>query len=77
MSNRLNITIDDDVFDFVQEYGRKNRSAFINKMLREAKRRRMEEDLIQGLKEDFADPAYRQEIADWDVTVGDGLSDED
>ncbi len=77
MSTRLNITIDADIFEFIEKNAGGNRSAFVNKILKEAKRRVMEEALKRGLVEDMNDPEYREELALWDTCVGDGLEDDE
>jgi hypothetical protein len=35
MAKRLNITVDQEVFDYVERHGGANRSAFVNNILRQ------------------------------------------
>jgi hypothetical protein len=74
MSKRLNITVDEDVFEFVEKQAHDNRSAFINKVLREAKRRHLEEQIKAACLEEQQDTAYQDELALWDTCIADGLS---
>ena len=73
MSKKIGITLDDEVLDFVD--GRaNNRSSFINRVLREEKRRILMQELADAYQEQADDPDFQQEVSVWDVTVGDGLN---
>lgn len=76
MSKRLNITVDEDVYDFVKRNS-DNRSSFVNEILKEAKKRRLEDDLVRACKEEQSDQVYQAELAPWDMLAGDGLEPED
>ena len=54
----------------------KNRSAYINSLLLEKEREKLEAELRQAYREQNQDPEFQQAIKDWDVTVGDGLDEE-
>ena len=73
MTKKISITLDDEVLDFVD--GRaSNRSSFINRVLREEKRRILMQELADAYQEQANDPDFQQEVSVWDVTVGDGLN---
>lgn len=73
MSQKISITLDDEVLNFVD--GRaSNRSSFINRVLREEKRRILMQELADAYQEQANDPDFQQEVSVWDVTVGDGLN---
>ncbi|NEP46034.1 MAG: hypothetical protein F6K35_45260 [Okeania sp. SIO2H7] len=73
MSKKISITLDDEVLNFVD--GRaSNRSSFINRVLREEKRRILMQELADAYQEQANDPDFQQEVSVWDVTVGDGLN---
>lgn len=72
MSKKVSITLDDEILDFVDRLST-NRSSFINKVLREEKRRIFLEELADAYTDQENDPKFHQATTDWDVTVGDGL----
>lgn len=78
MVKKVTITLDDEVLAFVDKQasdseGQGNRSAFINTVLKELKKQRLQEDLRAAYIQDSQDEAYRKEAAVWDITVGDGI----
>lgn len=78
MVKKVTITLDDDVLAFVDKLASNsenqgNRSAFINAVLRELKKQRLQEELKVAYIQDSQDEAYRKEAAVWDITVGDGI----
>jgi metal-responsive CopG/Arc/MetJ family transcriptional regulator len=78
LAKKVTITLDDDVLVFIDKQatdneGKANRSAFINKILKEAKKEYLEEELKLAYQRDTADKSYREEVALWDVVVGDGI----
>jgi antitoxin CcdA len=74
MTNRATITLDDDAYAFLEASAGDNRSAYINKLLKEEKRRVLEKQIMRANQEEASDLAYQQELMDWDVTLSDGLS---
>jgi metal-responsive CopG/Arc/MetJ family transcriptional regulator len=72
MSKKVSITLDDEVLSFVDKLA-SNRSSFINDILRQEKKRILMQELADAYQQEANDPAFRSEIADWDVTAGDGL----
>lgn len=77
MAKRLTISLDEEVYDYLEYAAGDNRSAFINEILRKHHEAERQAQMIRGLHEDANDPVYQAEIAEWDVTTTDGLDDED
>ncbi len=77
MAKRLNVTIDQDVYDFVVQYGADNRSAFVNKILKEAKRRILEFEIKRACMDELEDSAAQSEIVTWDNAAADGWANGD
>lgn len=78
MVKKVTITLDDEVLAFVDKQAsdsesQGNRSAFINTVLKELKKQRLQEELKAAYIKDSQDEAYRKESAVWDITVGDGI----
>ena len=72
MSKKVSITLDDEVLSFVDRLA-KNRSSFINGILRKEKHRIFMKELEEAYIEEANDPAMQAERELWDVAVGDGL----
>jgi metal-responsive CopG/Arc/MetJ family transcriptional regulator len=72
MSKKVSITLDDEVLSFVDRLA-SNRSSFINDILRQEKKRILMQELADAYQQEANDPTFQSEIADWDVTAGDGL----
>ena len=77
MAKRLTISIDEEVYDYLEHAAGDNRSAFINELLRQHYQSEMRAQMIRGLQEDDNDLDYQAETAIWDVAVADGLEDAD
>ena len=73
MTYRATFTLDEDVYTFLKTAGGKNRSAFVNQLLKEEKRRYQAAAILKANQEEAADHHYQQEIAEWDETLLDGL----
>jgi hypothetical protein len=73
MSKKVSITLDDEVLDFVDRLAG-NRSNFINDVLWQEKRRIFMKELEEAYKDQASDPEFQEEIAVWDIAVGDGLN---
>ena len=73
MTTRATFTIDDSNFDFLQSVAGKNRSAYINKLLTEEKKRLLKVKILKANIEEAEDADYHDELADWDNTLLDGL----
>lgn len=74
MAIRATFTLDDDAFNFLKEKAGKNRSAFINALLRRELELSLAEAIRQANKEEAEDEAYQQELSHWDATLLDGLT---
>ncbi|MEH1875362.1 type II toxin-antitoxin system MazE family antitoxin [Nostoc sp.] len=71
---KVTITLEEDILRFVDQYAQGNRSAYINTLLAEHRRRILATEMIAALKQDIEDPEYRTEIAAWDGIAGDGIN---
>lgn len=76
MAKRLNITVDEEIYEFVASYGGENRSAFVNEVLTDYKKRQFERELIRQMAEDDNEPQLKEELKGWDATLWDGLESE-
>jgi hypothetical protein len=77
VAKRLTISIDEEVYEYLEHAAGDNRSAFINELLRQHHLSERKAQMIRGLQEDERDLEYQEEIADWAVTLNDGLDDAD
>ncbi|WP_442937241.1 type II toxin-antitoxin system MazE family antitoxin [Nostoc sp.] len=66
------MTLEEDILQFVDRYAQGNRSAYINTLLAEHRRRVLAAEMITALKQDVEDAEYQAEIAAWDGVAGDG-----
>jgi cell division septum initiation protein DivIVA len=73
MSKKVSITLDDEVLEFVDQLA-SNRSSFINNVLWQEKQRIFMQELAAAYQDQANDPEFQEEIAVWDVVVGDGLN---
>jgi deoxyribodipyrimidine photolyase len=72
MSAKVSITLDDDVLSFVDQRA-ENRSSFINEILWREKQRIFLKELEEAYIEQSADSEFQEEMAAWDVVIGDGI----
>ena len=75
MAAKITINIEDRAFNFLSKVT-DNRSAYINSLLLDKEREKLEAELRQAYRAQNQDPEFQQAIKDWDVTVGDGLDEE-
>ena len=73
MTNRTTVTLQDDAFIFLKQAGGENKSAFVNQLLLEEKRRSLKKALLKANREEADDIAYQEELEEWDQTLSDGL----
>lgn len=73
MTARATISFDDDNYLFLNQHAGKNRSAYINDLLRRERQRTLEDGLLRANLEERDDPDYQAELSEWDVTLADGL----
>ncbi|MBD2726648.1 CopG family transcriptional regulator [Nostoc sp. FACHB-892] len=71
---KVTITLEEDILRFVDQYAEGNRSAYINTLLAEHRRRTLAAEMIAALKQDTEEPEYQAEVAAWDSVVGDGIN---
>ena len=74
MAAKITINIEDRAFNFLEQVT-DNRSAYINSLILEKEREKLEQELRQAYREQNQDSEFQQAIKDWDVTVGDGLDE--
>ena len=72
MTNRSTFTLEEDTYAFLKKVGGTNRSAYINQLLKEEKRRTLKQAILKANQEEAAE-SYQEELADWGTTVSDGL----
>lgn len=73
MMIRTTISLDPALIPFLDTEAGNNRSAYINRLLKEEKRRRLAEAFAQANREEAQDEELQEEFALWDVTLMDGL----
>ena len=73
MTYRATFTLDEDAYNFLKSAGGKNRSALVNRLLKEEKRRVLAKALLKANQEEAADQTYQQDLAEWDETLLDGI----
>jgi hypothetical protein len=71
---KVTITLEEDILKFIDQQAKGNRSAYINAILAEQKRKILESEIIAALQEDAKDLEYQKEISAWDNVVGDGIN---
>jgi antitoxin CcdA len=76
MTYRTTITLDKEAAAFLRDHGGDNKSAFIAGLLREERRRTIENLIHAANRDEAADADYQTELADWDVTLSDGMGDD-
>lgn len=73
MKQKIAISLDTDLIDFVDLQANGNRSEYINTLLQQQQQKQLETELIAALQQDLADAEYLNEIAEWDNVAGDGI----
>ncbi|MBN3877841.1 MAG: type II toxin-antitoxin system MazE family antitoxin [Nostoc sp.] len=71
---KVTISLEKDILQFVDQYAQGNRSAYINTLLAEHRRRILAAEMITALMQDVKDAEYQAEIAAWDGVAGDGIN---
>ncbi len=71
------ISLQADVWEYVESQAESNASAFINEALREYRRRQVHKRMIEGYKAMASQRQTAEDLALWDTTLLDGLNDED
>ena len=78
MAKKVTITLDDEILAFVDRQAaaletKANRSAFINAVLADARRKHLQAELQAAYQRDAQDTAYREQVAVWDSVAGNGI----
>ncbi len=71
---KVTITLEEDILKFIDQQAKGNRSAYINALLAEQRRKILETEIIAALQEDAKDLEYQNEISAWDNVAGDGIN---
>jgi len=74
MAQRATFSLDDDIIDFLNTAGGKNKSAYINALLKREKERTLQEALLKANQEEAEDMEYQKELSVWVATLSDGLN---
>lgn len=72
MQHRSTFTLSEGNFHFLKSVAGSNMSAYINNLLEEKKHALLHEAVRQANKEE-ADASYQASLAEWDITLSDGL----
>ncbi len=73
MTNRATFTLEDDALAYLKQVGGKNKSAYVNQLLLQEKKRLLKKATLQANQEEAEDTAYQEELSKWDDTLADGL----
>lgn len=73
MSHRATFTLDTEAYDYLIMAGGENRSAFVNSLLKHAKKRELKTAIMMANLEEAQDTEYQTELSDWDITLSDGV----
>jgi Arc/MetJ-type ribon-helix-helix transcriptional regulator len=78
LAKKVTITLDDEILAFIDQQAalsrdNPDRSGYVNAVLAKHRRAVLEAEMIAALKEDTDNPEYQEEMAAWDVVVGDGI----
>ena len=74
MSKNISITVDDINREFLDSQT-DNRSAYINKLIEQERKRQFAASMEAGYKAQSKDSEIQEEDRLWEVTVGDGIED--
>lgn len=74
MAKNISITLDDINREFLDSQT-DNRSAFINKLIEQERKRRFAESMEAGYKAQSEDSEIQSEDRLWEVVTGDGIED--
>ncbi len=73
MTERATFSLEEENFIFLQMAGGKNKSAYINELLKREKQKTLEKSILMANKEESEDSDYQEELSAWDNTLSDGL----
>jgi len=73
MTHRTTITLDDEIFAFLNHVAGDNHSAYINQLLKQERNNFLKQALIKANQEEAEDTDYQKELQGWESTLSDGL----
>lgn len=73
MGHRATFTLEDEAFDYLKQVGSENKSAYVNHLLLEEKRRRLKQAILRANREEAEDQEYQEELTVWEEALADGL----
>ncbi|MCB0490640.1 MAG: hypothetical protein KDC99_19360 [Cyclobacteriaceae bacterium] len=76
MTHRTTITLDDEIFAFLNQVAGDNRSAYINQLLQQERNNFLKHTLIKANREEAEDMDYQEELQAWESTLTDGLNND-
>ena len=76
MTHRTTITLDDEIFAFLNQVAGDNRSAYINQLLQQERNNFLKLTLIKANREEAEDMDYQEELQAWESTLSDGLTND-
>jgi Arc/MetJ family transcription regulator len=76
MTHRTTITLDDEIFAFLNQVAGDNRSAYINALLRQERDNSLKQALLKANQEEAEDTDYQEELQSWESTLSDGLTND-
>ena len=76
MTHRTTITLDDDIFAFLNQVAGDNRSAYINQLLQQERNNFLKLTLIKANREEAENMDYQEELQAWESTLTDGLNND-
>ncbi len=76
MTHRTTITLDDEIFAFLNQVAGDNRSAYINQLLQQERNNFLKQTLIKANLEEAEDMDYQEELQAWESTLSDGLTND-
>ena len=76
MTHRTTITLDDEIFAFLNQVAGDNRSAYINQLLQQERNNFLKQTLIKANREEAEDMDYQEELQAWESTLTDGLNND-
>ena len=74
MTNRATFTLEDDALEYLKKVGGENKSAYVNHLLLQEKKRSLTKAILQANQAEAEDADYQEELSEWDETLADGLA---
>ena len=66
MTHRTTITLDDEIFAFLNHVAGDNRSAYINQLLKQERNNLLKQALLKANQEEAEDTDYQEELQIWE-----------